>query len=72
MPRRKKQSTTDCALDRSALLVERLRLIKTRHQELILRPRDGLMNQCASEDDGFEDFEEAEELQLLESYGYAQ
>ncbi len=69
MARTRRQSTTDSALDRSAMLRERLRLIKRRHQELILKPRDGLLNAGACDDDAFDDLEHAEEMQLLDSYG---
>ena len=70
MSRPRKSSTTDSALDRSAMLRERLRLIKKRHQELILKPRDGLLNGYADEEEGIEEFEDAEEMQLLESFDF--
>ena len=61
-------SASDCGLDRARLREERLKLIKQRHSELILRPRDGLMTNL-SENDGFlQDFEERDDMALLAGY----
>jgi len=55
---------------RRQVLEDRLRLIKQRHRELILRPREELLHGFLDEDDDpFRALDESEELQLLESYG---
>lgn len=56
---------------RKNLLRQRLHLIKKRYEELIIRPRQGLL-QGYLEDDGFEEIEEAEEeYEVLDGYGLA-
>ena len=52
------------------MLNRRLRLIKKRYEELIVRPRDGLLRGFM-DDDGFNELEEREEeLQVLDCYGF--
>ncbi len=62
----------DSALDRSAMLNERLRLIKKRYRELILSPRDSLMDQYVDGDGFFDDLDDAEDMQLVESIELAE
>ena len=70
MARRKKTSMdTDAALDRSKMLKERLRLIRSRHRELILKPRDNMASDMLVEDDYYSDYDDAEDLAILESVG---
>ena len=53
------------------MLQERLRLIKQRHRELILKPREELLSGFIDEDeDALHMADEAQELQMLESYGW--
>ena len=47
----------------------RLRLIKKRYEELIIRPRNGLLRGLMDED-GFDEIDEREEeMQVLDCYG---
>ncbi len=46
----------------------RLELIRQRHQALILKPREAIAEECEGEfDDPFDDFDEAEHLELVEA-----
>ncbi len=54
------------------MLKERLRLIKKRHRELILSPRDSLMDQYAEGEGFFDDLDDVEDMQLMESIELAE
>ena len=68
MASRKPRNSTDSARDRARLHRQRLKLIKQRHRELILKPRDGLIASLLEDEGPFHDFDEQEELSLVESY----
>ncbi|MDP6439355.1 MAG: hypothetical protein QGH74_06955 [Candidatus Brocadiia bacterium] len=72
MRRKTRRTDIDSALDRSAMLKERLRLIKKRHRELILSPRDSLMDQYAEGEGFFDDLDDVEDMQLMESIELAE
>ena len=68
--RKKRRNGSDGHTEKVPLLCQRLRLIKKRHQELIVRPRNGLMHGLLGEE-GLDEMDEAEEeLQVLEGYGF--
>ena len=68
--RRRRNGGAAKAQDKEQMLDWRLRLIKKRHQELIVKPRNGLLKGFMDED-GFEEFEEREnEFQILDAYGF--
>ena len=48
---------------------QRLALIKKRHKELILNPREELMDGLLEEDDALHSLDEPEEFQIIEEYG---
>jgi len=53
---------------RQKMLEDRLRLIKKRHKELILKPREEFLGGLFDEDDdAFHSLDECEELQMLEA-----
>ena len=69
--KKKRRSTSGATPDRGQLLRQRLSLIKKRHEELIVKPRHGLMTGYLGEE-GFDDGEDAEEeMQVLEGYGFS-
>jgi hypothetical protein len=72
MARNKQTSNGQQAASRAALLNERLKLIKKRHWELIVRPREQLLGSPGDpeEEEAFHSLDEAEDLQLLEDYSY--
>ena len=69
MPRKKRNSGSEAVQDKNKVLNERLRLIKQRHQELILKPRRRLLRDLF-EGDAFADYEEPVELEELEEVSY--
>ena len=70
MPRKKRNAiSSELVQDKNKTLTERLRLIKKRHQELILKPRSRLLRDLF-EGDGFADYEEPVELEELEEASY--
>lgn len=69
MARRKRRLHMGPPPDRSALLSRRLELIRQRHMELILRPRAGLANDFACDDECYDEMEDLEDLQLVGAFG---
>jgi hypothetical protein len=65
----RRRSTAAVVDDRRRLLEERLKVIKQRYHDLIVRPRNQLMSGLITEEDEVEEFEERAELQVLEGYG---
>ena len=65
---RKKASTGGASNEGEGLRTQRLELIKKRHRELILNPREGLMDGLLDDEDAFHSLEDSEEYQLIEDY----
>jgi len=69
MAPRRRTVTREAPHRRRQILEDRLHLIKQRHRELILKPREELLHGFLDEDeDPFRSMDESEDLQLLESY----
>ena len=69
MASQKRNTVVEQVRDKEQMLDLRLRLIKKRYEELIIRPRNGLMRGLLDED-GFDELDEREEeMQVLECYG---
>ena len=69
MASRKRNGVAEQVRDKERMLDLRLRLIKKRYEELIVRPRNGLLRGMLDED-GFDELDEREEeLQVLDCYG---
>ena len=62
----RKRSRAAVAAGRTGEVLEsRLSLIKKRHRELILRPREEMLQGLLDDEDPFNSLEETEELQFL-------
>jgi hypothetical protein len=69
MASRKNGGVAEQVREKERMLDLRLRLIKKRYEELIIKPRNGLMRGLLDED-GFDELDEREEeLQVLDCYG---
>ena len=69
MAPRKRNGVAEQVRDKDRMLDLRLRLIKKRYEELIIKPRNGLLRGMLDED-GFDELDEPEEeLQVLDCYG---
>jgi len=65
MAARKRSGTAVAAGRKHDILENRLSLIKKRHRELILRPREEMLQGLLEDEDPFTSLEETDELQFL-------
>ena len=69
MARNGKNANGKASVEKAGPQKDRLKLIKKRHWELILRPREQLLGSFSPEDDEqCHPLDEAEEMQLLQDY----
>ena len=65
-----RKARKDAIADReTSLRDERLRLIKRRHNELIVKPRQGLLDGFEDDADILGEFDDSEDYQIMESFG---